>query len=251
MALHGERRGRGPAVALVHGFTQTLRSWDVVASDLETDHEVVLIDAPGHGRSAPVVADLATGGLLIGEAGGRATYVGYSMGARFCLHLALDHPDLVTGLVLLGATAGIEDPAERAARREQDRRTADRLDEVGLETFLVEWLAQPLFSSLDPDQAGLADRLANSPAGLRSSLEQAGTGTQVPLWDRLDTLTMPVLVVAGARDERYSGLAHRLAAAIGPSATAALVPDAGHAAHLEQPGAFVALVRAWLDTHGL
>ncbi|HEX6785940.1 MAG TPA: alpha/beta fold hydrolase, partial [Acidimicrobiales bacterium] len=116
-ALHVERLGAGPRVVLVHGFTQTGRSWAPIAADLGRDHEVVLVDAPGHGGSSAGRADLTEGAALLGAAGGRATYVGYSMGGRLALHLALDHPDHVDALVLLGATAGIEDEEERAARR--------------------------------------------------------------------------------------------------------------------------------------
>jgi pimeloyl-ACP methyl ester carboxylesterase len=53
-------------------------------------------------------------------------------------------------------------------------------------------------------------------------------------------------VTAGALDTRFAGLAERMAAAIGANATVALIPDAGHAAHLEQPEAFVAVLRRWL-----
>jgi 2-succinyl-6-hydroxy-2,4-cyclohexadiene-1-carboxylate synthase len=249
MALHVERRGAGPRLALVHGFTQTGRSWGRVADDLVTDHEVLLPDAPGHGGSADVRADLATGGDLLVEAVGPATYVGYSMGGRLCLHAALAHPRQVRALVLLGATAGLDDPADRAARQAQDRATSARIAEVGLESFLEEWISQPLFAGVPRAAADLADRRRNTIAGLRSSLELAGTGAQEPLWDQVGELAMPVLVVAGAEDAKFRVLGERLARSIGANATLATVPDAGHAAHLEQPAAFLAILRAWLAAH--
>jgi len=251
MFLHAERRGSGPRLVLVHGFTQTGRCWGPEVDALAVDHEVVLVDAPGHGRSADVAADLRTGGQLITDQGGEATYLGYSMGARFCLHAALTNPDRVRGLVLLGATAGIEDPVEREARRQQDLATAARIEHEGLEAFLDGWLAQPLFAGLPPDRAYRAERLENTVAGLRSSLEHAGTGAQDPTWDELQRLAMPVLVLAGAVDAKFAALAERLAASIGPNATVRLIEGAGHAAHLEQPEAFVAAVRPWLADHHL
>jgi 2-succinyl-6-hydroxy-2,4-cyclohexadiene-1-carboxylate synthase len=251
MGLHVERLGTGPAVVLAHGFTQTGRAWRASASSLAADHEVVLVDLPGHGASAAVQADLPAGAELLVAAAGPATYVGYSMGARFCLHAALAHPDAVRGLVLLGGTAGIEDPVERAARRVSDAELGSRLAADGLEAFLERWLAQPLFARLPPDAADLADRRRNTVEGLRASLDQAGTGTQEPLWDRLGELAMPVLAVAGAEDAKFSALARRMAGAIGDNATFALVPAAGHAAHLEQPGSFTELLRAWLAEHAL
>jgi 2-succinyl-6-hydroxy-2,4-cyclohexadiene-1-carboxylate synthase len=252
MVLHVERRGEGPVLVLVHGFTQTGRSWGALADALAADHEVVLPDAPGHAGSSEVRADLVAGAqLLVDAVGGPATFVGYSMGARFCLHAALQHPAAVRGLVLVGGTAGLDDPGERAARVEQDRATAERLEAEGLDRFLEGWLAQPLFAGLPRQQAGLEERRRNTVAGLRSSLELAGTGAQAPLWDRLGSLTAPVLAVAGADDTKFAGLAERMVSAIGPSATLGLVTGAGHAAHLEQPEAFLRLLRGWLSTHDL
>lgn len=251
MFLHADRDGHGPPIVLVHGFTQTGRCWGPEASDLATDHEVIRVDAPGHGRSADILAGLRTGGRLIADQGGEATYLGYSMGARFCLHLALANPELVRGLVLVSGTAGIEDPEERSRRREQDLRTAARIKTDGLHAFLDAWLAQPLFAGLSEDKAFRAERLENTVTGLMSSLEQAGTGSQDPSWHRLSGLAMPVLVVAGERDEKFAALARRMADEIGANATLALIPAAGHAAHLEQPDAFLAVLRPWLATHGL
>ena len=155
--LHAERLGHGPRIVLVHGFTQTGRSWGAVAEDLAVDHEIVLVDAPGHGASASVAADLVTGALLLGEAGGPGVYVGYSMGGRLALHLALARPNLVHALVLIGATPGIEDPASRAERRAADETLAATLERDGLDAFLAGWLAQPLFASLPTEAAALDD----------------------------------------------------------------------------------------------
>lgn len=251
MWLHAEREGSGPRLVLVHGFTQTRRCWGPVADDLAADHEVVRVDAPGHGRSAEILAGLRTGGRLIADQGGEATYLGYSMGGRYLLHLALANPELVRGLVLLGATAGIDDPAERAERAERDRRTAARLRELGLLDFLQEWVAQPMFAGIPPERQQLMERMENTVDGLESSLLQSGTGAQDPSWDRLHRLDMPVLVLAGALDEKFVALGRRIAKSVGDNATFATVPGAGHAAHLEQPEAFLDVVRPWLADHGL
>jgi len=251
MVLYADREGAGAPIVLLHGFTQTRRCWGSEATELASDHEVIRVDAPGHGRSADVVADLRTGGLLLGDQGGKATYLGYSMGARFCLDLALSAPELVRGLVLIGGTAGIEDPVERAERRAQDARTAQRIEDEGLPAFLGAWLAQPLFARLPAERSFQEERLENSVAGLQSSLTKAGTGTQEPVWHELHRLEMPVLVLAGAEDTKFAALAERMAAAIGANATLALIPGAGHAAHLEQPDAVLTVLRPWLAAHGL
>jgi len=239
----------GGRVVLVHGFTQTGRSWATLAADLGRNHTVVTPDLPGHGGSATLEADLPGAAALLGDAGARAVYVGYSLGGRVCLHLALDRPDLVQALVLLGATPGIEDPAERAARRAADEARADHLEAVGVAAFLDEWLAQPLFARLPRDAAALDDRLRNTAAGLASSLRLAGTGTQAWLLPRLGTLSMPSLFLAGEHDERFRAEAERMAAAA-PHGATAVIPGAGHAAHLERPEVFLALLRAFLAGQG-
>lgn len=251
MWLHAEREGSGPPLVLVHGFTQTGRCWGPIADDLATDHTVIRVDAPGHGRSADVIAGLRGGGRMIADQGGEATYLGYSMGGRYLIHLALANPELVQGLVLVGATAGIDDPAERAARAEADRRTAERIREQGLLTFLQEWVAQPMFAGIPAERQYLLERMENTVDGLESSVVQSGTGSQDPSWDKLHRLDMPVLVLAGELDEKYVALGRRLQESIGANATFATVPGAGHAAHLEQPEAFLAVLRPWLADHDL
>ena len=247
--LHAEVSGRGPRIVLVHGFTQNRNCWGPLLDYLLTDHEVCRIDAPGHGRSSSFHAGLRTGARLIADQGGRATYLGYSMGARFLLHLALANPELVERLVLVGGTAGIDDPDERAQRRRQDEAMAERLERDGVDAFVDAWLAQPLFAALGEDVQFREARAEGTVEGLAESLRQAGTGAQDPLWDRLHRLEMPVLVTAGERDEKFTALAHRLAESIGGNATVAIIPGAGHAAHLERPADFIAVLRSWLDSN--
>lgn len=238
--------GTGPRVVLVHGFTQTRRCWGSLPDRLvAAGHEVVRVDLPGHGRSGHADADLWEAARLLGGVCGRATYLGYSFGARVCLHQALSDPALVDGLVLVGGTAGIDSAEERAERRAADDALAARLESIGVEAFLDEWLALPLFAGLSEGAADRDARLQNTTAGLAASLRACGTGTQEPLWGRLAELSMPVLCVAGADDTKFGELADRMAEAIGPNASAARVEGAGHTAHLEAPDAFWAVLAPW------
>jgi len=246
--LHVEVSGIGRRLVLVHGFTQTGNSWGTIASELAAEHEVVRVDAPGHGRSSNVHVDQPDGARLLGAVGARAAYLGYSMGGRLALHLALGEPNLVERLILVSTTAGIDDPAERAERRAADGRLATELERDGLEAFLERWLRLPLFSGLRADAAGMELRRRNTVAGLASSLRLAGAGTlDPPLWDRLGSLTMPVLVVAGEVDAKFRALAERLVDEIGAQASLAVVAGAGHAVHLEAPDAFLSTIRPFLD----
>jgi 2-succinyl-6-hydroxy-2,4-cyclohexadiene-1-carboxylate synthase len=238
-------------LVLIHGFTQNANCWPGIAAPLgEAGHEVVAVDAPGHGRRSQMGADLWGASDLIAAEGGRAAYLGYSMGGRIALHVALAHPEVVDQLILVSATPGIEDDTARAERRAADDAQATALERDGdVAAFLDRWLAGPLFASLPRDRAGLDARLTNTAAGLASSLRGAGTGTQDNLWPRLGQLTMPVLIVAGAADGKYAAIAERMATAM-PHAQLALIPAAGHAAHLEQPAAFVGLVLRFLASTG-
>ncbi len=247
--------GAAPLV-LAHGFTQNAEAWGPLPGLLAASRPVVAVDLPGHGRSTSVTADLPEAAQLLGVAGGFGDYLGYSMGGRVALHLALAQPTLVRRLVLIGATAGIDDAEERRRRRLADEALADELDppdpgsaseqQRRLERFLQRWLAGPLFASLAPEAACLDARRNNRCSGLASSLRTCGTGTQQPLWDRLGQLEMPVLVVAGADDGRFVAIGRRLARTIGSNARLALVPAAGHACHLQRPEVVAELVDGFL-----
>jgi len=250
-ALHVELVGEGPPIVLAHGFTQTGRLWGPFAVALARHRQLVSVDLPGHAGSSTVEADLPTAGELVLDAAARAGEVpvdllGYSLGARVALHAALDHPERVRRLIRIGATGGIEDDAARAARRARDEDLADELERDGdLDGFLERWLANPMFGTLRPDAAEIDERRRNTAAGLASSLRLAGTGTQQPLWDRLATCRVPVLVLAGANDPRFVVAGLRIAALTGGVFSA--VPGAAHAAHLEQPALSARFVASWLS----
>ena len=233
---------------LLHGFTQTARSWDRVRRCLPMHIDVIAPDLRGHGAAsaarpvgfAEVAEDIAA------QAPPRFNLCGYSMGGRLALQIALAHPDRVARLVLVSTTAGIEDSEERQARRAADERLADQLEREGLEAFAGRWGAQPLFARQPVDVAAEAhaDRLRNDPAGLAAALRGLGTGAMAPLWDRLRELPMPATVLAGERDAKFLSIARRLAATL-PHAHFAAVPGAGHALHLEAPCALAGALTAW------
>ena len=250
VALHVERRGTGPSLVLAHGFTQTGRLWGGFGDRLAAGHQLVALDLPGHGRSSGVVADVAGSAALVEQAAdGSAPYdlLGYSLGARVALHVALRRPPGLRRLVLVGGTAGIDDDQARAERRARDDALADQLERSGdVVGFVARWLAGPMFAGLPASAAGAAERATNTAPGLASSLRSAGTGTQAPRWAELGRITVPTLVVVGAADPRFIEHGRRLVAGLA-DATWALVPGAGHAAHLHQPALTARLVGRWLE----
>ena len=236
-----------PPIALLHGFTQTAGCWGPFADKLSATHSVVAIDLPGHGGSGEVRADLEQTTALVASSIERSIVIGYSLGGRIALHLALGHPQLVERLVVIGATGGLDSEEERAERRVADESLADHLEDIGVDVFLDEWLSQPMFASLTAEQSFRELRATNSAAGLASSLRLCGTGTQESLWSRLGELTMPVLVIAGANDEKFTHLGHRLVESIGTNASIQLIDNAGHSAQLENPTATASVITKWLS----
>lgn len=255
-----ERDALEPQVLLLHGFTGSARTLDAVAQGLrDAGLGTLAVDLLGHGRSdAPedpklyalerACADLAA--ILDAERMPRAALLGYSMGGRVALGFACAFPERVRALVLVGASAGLQQEAERAARREADERLADDIARFGVPAFVERWMANPLFAS----QARLGERflaesrlqrLANSAAGLAGSLRGLGTGVQPALHDDLARLALPVLLVHGAEDAKFRAIAHDLAARL-PNARVAAIPDAGHAAQIENPAAFLAVATEFL-----
>lgn len=263
-AIHGVElevriAGRGPAVLALHGFTGTARTWARLVDGLADERRVIVPDLLGHGRSsAPSdparyalerqADDLAA--LLAALDALPADVVGYSMGARLALVLALRHPDAIRGLLLESPSPGIADDRERAQRRAADEALATLIEHDGLLAFVEAWEAQPLLASqaVLPEEARAAlraERLAHDPHGLAASLRGAGQGVMAPLGDRLPVIACPALVIAGALD--LAGLARaRSVAASLPDAHLEIVGGAGHAPHLERPDAFLALARASL-----
>ncbi len=224
---------------------------------LAGEYEICCCDLPGHGGSeATHVADLSDAADLIAHDLGRGTYIGYSLGGRTCLTIALEHPEVVERLVLIGATPGIDDDDERAARVRADRALADRLDPpdgepLALEAFLEQWLAGPLFAHLSPEQADVAARSVNSTRGLAHSLRSMGTGTQRPTAREIHRLEMPILLLAGANDPKFAEIGATMARAIGNNATFRTVEDSGHSVPFEQPEQFVQILEDWLARHRL
>lgn len=234
-------------LVFLHGFTQTSYSWMPIAEHfVDRGFQCVVVDLPGHGASSHVRANLTDTAPLLAATCGRASYIGYSLGGRTALHLAVAQPSLVGQLVLIGANPGLSDPTERRQRLEADHALADGLERDGLHAFLERWVTQPLFGDLQLTERQLADRMRNTVDGLAASLRLAGTGAQESLWPSLPSLTMPVLAMAGALDTKFAALAIRIAGDV-PDGSYHLVPEAAHACHLQAPQMVAQVIEEFLD----
>jgi 2-succinyl-6-hydroxy-2,4-cyclohexadiene-1-carboxylate synthase len=243
--------GLPPLVAL-HGFTQTGEMYAELAGLL--GREIVAPDLPGHGRSGgyPATFASAVSGVVevLAAVGGPVPLAGYSQGGRVALAVALERSELVSHLVLVSTTTGIEDETERAARHHADKMLAAKLRDEGLVSFVDRWLALPMFKGLERrGEAWLSvdrtARLENSAEDLAAGLVGMGQGAQPFFGDRLARLQMPVLVITGGLDQKYTSLGTAMARSIAHG-TLHIVPDAGHAVIAEEPRVVADLIDTFL-----
>jgi 2-succinyl-6-hydroxy-2,4-cyclohexadiene-1-carboxylate synthase len=229
------------SVVLLHGFSGTHRAWDGVVARLDPERYLPLaLDLPGHGAAADAERPITFSGCVahvLAAGPERFVLCGYSQGGRIALHIALAAPERVSRLVLVSTSAGIEDAAERAGRRRSDHRLADELESIPFEDFIERWRTQPLFADEPPEVGRIAreDQRRNRPDALAAALRGLGTGEMEALWDRLAELQMPVIVLVGARDEKFQGLGKRMTELL-PDAQLVVAPG-GHGLPLENPAA--------------
>ena len=266
MALAVSERGPvdAPAVIVLHGFTGSGAAMAPLTRRLAAAGSpgpalrVIAPDQVGHGDSeAPEdlgsyrVAAMADQVVALADALGCETFhlVGYSMGGRVALTVGCTASERLRSLTLIGASAGIADPAERRRREQVDAARAERIL-ADFEAFVDGWMTDPLFAgqaALGDEhlRAARAQRLASQPEGLARSLAAGGTGAMEPLHERLVDCGVPTLLVIGAHDSKFCAIAEQLAAAL-PRAAVALVDGAGHAAHLERPDATAAEIAGFI-----
>lgn len=262
-ALHVHQWGAGDPLLLLHGFTGSGESWNEVAELLASDRRVIAPDLLGHGQSdAPTAperyrigrcaADLIA--LLDALELAQVDLLGYSMGGRVGLYLALTYPTRVRRLVLESASPGLHDSSERAARVAGDAALAEQIEREGIEAFINYWENIPLFESQRALPGSVrervrAGRLRNRAVGLANCLRGLSTGAQPSLWNRLTELDIPTLLIAGALDVKFTDINRRMADAL-PKAQLAIFAENGHSVHLENPGLYAQTVRDFLSAGG-
>jgi 2-succinyl-6-hydroxy-2,4-cyclohexadiene-1-carboxylate synthase len=227
---------QAPLVVFVPGFMQRGEAWAPVAGRVAERYPTLCLDFETHtleGRFEEL-REAAPPGTVA---------AGYSMGGRLAIQLAAREPERFAALIVVGASAGIEDPEERRRRLEADLELADRIESSPIEEVVARWEKRPVFAGQPPQlvEAQRPGRLSHDPGALATLLRSAGQGAVEPAWDRIASLPMPLLAMAGERDERYAAAARRLAE-LAPHGRAMLIAEAGHAAQLEQPEAVAAAI---------
>jgi 2-succinyl-6-hydroxy-2,4-cyclohexadiene-1-carboxylate synthase len=233
-------------LVLLHGFTGRGDSWREVISLVPDPWQTVTPELLGHGPEDPGrqvesfagEVDRLAGLIRTGEFA-PCHLVGYSLGGRLALGLALRHPELVARLTLVGAHPGLALEAERDARRSRDETWARMLEEEGLEPFLEAWERQPLFASQGrlPEERRVAQRRlrrSHHAEGLARALRILGLANMPGYRPLLGSMTQPVQLVVGELDAKFRGLAQEMHDLL-PTSTCHLIPGVGHNVLLEAP----------------
>lgn len=204
--------GVAETLVFLHGFGGTRHAWDRVIERLDPQrYRPLALDLPGHGDLSSYKRPITFAGCVeevLAAAPERFALCGYSMGGRIAQQVALAAPERISRLVLVSTSPGIEDPDERAKRREADRRLAEDLERLPFEDFIERWRTQPLFADDPPEIGALAreDQLRNDRHALATAMRGIGTGEMEPLWQLFGELTMPVTIVVGNRDAKFRAL---------------------------------------------
>ncbi|CAL8994804.1 unnamed protein product [Prunus brigantina] len=261
----------------LHGFLGTGEDWIAIMKAISGCARCVAIDLPGHGGtkiqnhgdndatqdsglSIEVVADLLCE-LIKHITPGKVTIVGYSMGARIALYMALRLTDKVKGAVVISGSPGLKDEVERKVRRAKDDSRARFLIAHGLELFLDNWYSGELWNSLRVHprfrQIVCTRLLHEDVQSLAKVLSALSIGRQLPLWEDLKHCKTPLLLIVGEKDRKFKTIAKAMCHEIGGGTVTGdgpandiseivEIPDCGHAAHLENPLPVISTLRRFL-----
>jgi 2-succinyl-6-hydroxy-2,4-cyclohexadiene-1-carboxylate synthase len=245
--------GTGPPVVALHGFTHTGKQFHEIARSLP--YHLIAPDLPGHGVHATFPCDIDSvvrfvGDTVVEHTTPPAPLLGYSQGGRIALLVAIARPDLVSRLVLVSATAGIDDPSQRKRRAELDRNLAGSIVADGIEAFLDDWTSRPMTSTghlgATRRATDRAIRRANTADGLAAALIGYGQGAQPSVWDDLADVRCPTLLISGATDPTYTVIAAAMAERMADARTV-VIPGAGHNPILDAPGPVAGAISGFLD----
>jgi len=244
---------------LLHGFSGSSQNWQPLLPSLTSHFQVLTLDILGHGRSSSPpdinryqMANIANDiiALLDQQTNQPVHLLGYSMGGRLALCLAVHYPQRFKSLILESASPGLKTEAEREERRQRDNALADRIERDGIESFVDFWESLSLWASQEQLSSDTRirlhqQRLQNNSTGLANSLRGMGTGVQPSLWEKMTNLTLPTLLMTGELDKKFVGIAQEMALLL-PQTSHITIHNAGHTIHLEKPTQYTQTVVSFL-----
>ncbi|MEK6439538.1 alpha/beta fold hydrolase [Pseudonocardia sp. T1-2H] len=257
--------GAGPPLVLLHGHEQSAAGWRWVIPALARTHRVLALSLPGHGETAPAVGAHAPGrdlapfvtAFLDALGLGEVDLVGHSSGGAVALNVALSAPRRLRSLTLVASAGlgrqvnpllaldtvpGLGELAILLSRTPGGALARTALSMAML--FARPWRAPGDFVAEQHALARRPGQLENSTTMARALFD--ATGQREVVLDRLAAVTVPTLVIWGARDyvlpaSQAGAAAHRL-----PGARVSVFPDCGHLPHVEHPDRFSTELAGWL-----
>ncbi|MDW0116047.1 2-succinyl-6-hydroxy-2,4-cyclohexadiene-1-carboxylate synthase [Sporosarcina thermotolerans] len=261
LSIHVEMEGEPhlPTIIFLHGFTGSTATWREVREQFRGSYRTVSIDLTGHGKTTipenperysmeEQIEDLNE---LIEQLSIQSFYlVGYSMGGRIALGYTIKYPEHVRALILESASPGLKEELEREQRRNADALLAKKITENGITSFVDKWENIPLFESQKSlsekkRQDVRTERLQQSEIGLANSLLGIGTGSQKSYWDELETLNTAVYLITGEFDAKFVAIAREMKNLV-EKCRHSIVPEVGHAIHVENPSIFATMIKEYL-----
>lgn len=258
LKIHGHHwtHSNTPLLAL-HGFLGSGADMEALAS--ASKHAWLAPDLPYHGKTqhldeVPWPIDNTAQTIahwITYHHDGPIDCMGYSMGGRTALTLAIESPQTIRRLILVGATPGLHTQDEQLTRQANDERLAQKLEQQGMDAFLAFWRNLPIISSQANIPQPWLDRLLvrrrqNNPQACANSLRQMGTGQMRPLWDDLKHIQCPVLLITGEHDIKFTTIAQQMCKIL-PNAIHQIMPGVGHSCHLEDPNRFLTIIESFLQ----
>lgn len=248
------------SILFLHGFTGSAMDWNDVAQKIHKRFNKLALDLVGHGKSSsPASVNYYTDESLVNQIENvlnnlrlkEIILCGYSMGGRIALNFSIVKPEFVKGLIIESASAGFKNEKERIARKESDEELAAFIEKNSLEDFAARWLDQELFGTLrrfsnDKQKRLKEERAKNSKIGLANSLRGFGTGVMPYLGSELSKLKLPILLITGGLDDKFTRINQNLRKMV-RSSKHKIISTAGHNTHLEEPKKFVEAVNGFLN----
>ncbi|TYQ30608.1 2-succinyl-6-hydroxy-2,4-cyclohexadiene-1-carboxylate synthase [Pseudanabaena sp. UWO310] len=261
-SYYAEGASHNPPILFLHGFMGDRFEFTQTMSVLSKRYYCVAIDLLGHGNTEVIDRQKdrddnytiqSTANFVIKFLDllriDRCFLVGYSMGGRVALYLALHFPKYFSRVVLESASAGLSAIAERSDRLDRDRQLATKLETDDFKAFLEKWYQQPIFAHLrsHPNfERMLEQRLHNSPTQLAKSLRNLSTGMQPSLWEKLPTNQIPLLLLVGELDAKFVQIARQMTQST-KLAQLEVIASCGHNIHWEFPQLFAEKVQIFLN----
>ncbi|MCK5124773.1 MAG: 2-succinyl-6-hydroxy-2,4-cyclohexadiene-1-carboxylate synthase [candidate division Zixibacteria bacterium] len=244
-------------ILFLHGFMGSGKIWLPVIEQLQDSYYCLALDLPGHGETKANLGNLFFDTLaeslisfIDDNCNQPPIIIGYSMGGRIALYTAIKYPEKFHSIVLESSSPGIADGFERQKRLLSDRTVSEKFLQTDMRSFLIDWYKQPVFNYLSEKQ-GLTEKIidkksSGNPEFYSKVVIALSPGRQIPLWNKLPFLFLPVLIIAGEIDQKYCEIGRRMTDAL-PKSRLEIIKNAGHIVHLENRKDFMSALNSFLS----